>query len=359
MKVRVSHTASIILCGGAIGLIAALLQYYGNPPNMGFCAACFERDIAGALGLHRANVVQYLRPEIIGLVFGAMVAALRHREFKPRGGAAPLLRFILGMFAMFGALVFLGCPWRTLLRLAGGDLNALFGLAGLLSGVALGVALLKRGVSLGQSSPAPMPIGWLFPGLMTVLALLLLIDPASSPNAPFASVKGPGAMHAPIWMSLAAGLTVGYLLQRSRFCTTGAFRDLLMARDPKLLSGVIALLATTLVVNLLLGQFHLGFDGQPIAHNDGLWNYFGMVLAGACFILAGGCAGRQLVLTGEGDTDAGVFVLGMLSGGALAHNFALASSPAGVTPSAPYVVIGGLVFVLAVGVSLRKRLVVG
>ena len=53
----------IILTGAVIGILAALLQYAGNPPNMGICVACFERDIAGALGLHRASVVQYIRPE--------------------------------------------------------------------------------------------------------------------------------------------------------------------------------------------------------------------------------------------------------------------------------------------------------
>ena len=48
---------SIILAGAVIGLLAPLLQKLGNPPNMGICVACFERDIAGALGLHRAAVV--------------------------------------------------------------------------------------------------------------------------------------------------------------------------------------------------------------------------------------------------------------------------------------------------------------
>ena len=66
----------IILAGGVIGLLAPTLQKLGNPPNMGICVACFERDIAGALGLHRAAVVQYIRPEIIGLVLGATIAAL-------------------------------------------------------------------------------------------------------------------------------------------------------------------------------------------------------------------------------------------------------------------------------------------
>ncbi|MBA3019070.1 MAG: YedE-related selenium metabolism membrane protein, partial [Desulfobacteraceae bacterium] len=50
----------IIGVGGLIGVFAALLQKLGNPGNMGICVACFERDIAGAVGLHSAAVVQYM-----------------------------------------------------------------------------------------------------------------------------------------------------------------------------------------------------------------------------------------------------------------------------------------------------------
>ncbi len=89
----------IIAVGAFIGLFAPLLQKWGNPPNMGICVACMERDIAGALGLHRAAVVQYLRPEILGFVLGSFLAALAFKEFKPRGGSAPVIRFFLGIFA--------------------------------------------------------------------------------------------------------------------------------------------------------------------------------------------------------------------------------------------------------------------
>jgi len=106
--------------GAIIGVLAPLLQRMGNPGNMGICVACFDRDIAGALGLHRADMVQYMRPEIIGFVLGSLVAAYLFKEFRPRAGSAPVVRFVLGAFAMIGALVFLGCPWRALLRLAGG-----------------------------------------------------------------------------------------------------------------------------------------------------------------------------------------------------------------------------------------------
>jgi len=62
---------------------------WGNPANMGICVACFIRDIAGALGLHRAGVVQYIRPEIIGFVLGAFITAFAFREFRARGGSSP------------------------------------------------------------------------------------------------------------------------------------------------------------------------------------------------------------------------------------------------------------------------------
>src|SRR5690606_33989207 len=92
----------INLAGAVIGLLAPLLQLAGNPKNMGICVACFERDIAGALGLHRAAAVQYIRPEIPAFVLGATIAALAFREFKARAGSAPIVRFVLGMFAMIG-----------------------------------------------------------------------------------------------------------------------------------------------------------------------------------------------------------------------------------------------------------------
>lgn len=43
----------IILAGVVIGVIAAALVWFGNPKNMGFCIACFIRDTAGAVGMHR------------------------------------------------------------------------------------------------------------------------------------------------------------------------------------------------------------------------------------------------------------------------------------------------------------------
>lgn len=326
--------SGIVVSGIIMAAIAIGLQYSGNPANMGLCVACFERDIAGALGLHRAEIVQYLRPEIPAMLLGAFAAALAFGEFKPRAGSAPLARFVLGMVAMIGALVFLGCPWRALLRLAGGDLNAVTGLIGLIAGVGIGTVFFRQGYSLGRNTPQRTGAGWIMPVLMFGLLLLLVFFPQAEGEAKsgilFYSLKGPGSMHAPLLYSLGGALLVGFLAQRSRFCTMGAFRDLLMFRHIHLLKGVLAFVTTAFVLNLLLGKVNVGFDGQPVAHSAHLWNFLGMLTAGWAFALAGGCPGRQIFMAGEGDSDSGLFVLGMVVAAAFAHNFGLASSPAGI-----------------------------
>lgn len=355
-----ASAAGPVLTGAAVGVLAPVLVKLGNPGNMGVCVACFTRDIAGALGLHRAGLVQYLRPEIAGIVLGALVAALGVRQFRPRTGSAPLIRFLLGAFAMIGALVFLGCPWRAYLRLSGGDWNAIPGIVGLVAGVGVGALFLRQGFSLGRSRPAPPALGWVMPVVMVGLLFLLIAAPqfgrdaAGNVTGPvFFSAQGPGSQHAPVLIALAVGLVVGFLAQRSRFCTIGGIRDLILFRNAHLFNGVLALVLTAFVTNLLLGQFKPGFLNQPVAHTVALWNFGGMALAGLAFTLAGGCPGRQLVLSGEGDGDAGVFVLGMLVGAAFAHNFGLASSPAGPGAFGPAAVILGLVVCLTLGFAMR------
>ena len=80
-----------------------------------------------------------------------------------------------------------------------------------------------------------------------------------------------------------------------------------------------------------------------------------MVLSGLAHTLVGGCPGRQLVLSGEGDSDAGVFIMGLLVGAGVAHNFALASSPAGIGANAPFMVFAGLIFCIVLGVFAKER----
>ena len=358
----------IILTGGIIGILGPVLQKLGNPPNMGICVACFERDIAGALGLHRNAATQYIRPEIIGFVLGSMIAALLFKEFRARGGSAPLIRFALGFFAMIGALAFLGCPWRANFRLAGGDLTAIPGILGLVGGISIGIYFLRNGYSLGRSRSTPAFAGWVLPLFMVLLLTLLIFQPVFAEGGPiFNSEKGPGSLHAALGISLGVGLLIGFLAQRTRFCTMGAFRDAIMIKDFHLLSGIIALLVAAFITNLLLGQFKLGYAGQPIAHSNLLWNILGMVLAGLAYTLAGGCPGRQLFLSGEGDGDDSIFVLGMIGGAAFAHNFNLAAKPdaivdgvlkvGGLTNYGVAALILGIVFCALIGFSMREKAV--
>lgn len=343
--------AGIISAGAIIGVIAALLQYFGNPANMGFCIACFERDIAGALGLHGAEVVQYIRPEIVGIVIGALMVSMIKGEFKSRGGSSVIVRFFLGVFAMIGALVFLGCPWRAFIRLAGGDLNAITGIVGLIVGIGIGSYFIKKGYSLARNYPQSKTVGLLLPSLMVGLLLLLIFDFSKLSL----STQGPGAMHAPLIISLIGGLIVGWLAQRSRFCTMGSIRDIIIVRSWHLAYGVLAFSVAVFILNLILGQFNLGFKNQPIAHDVHIWNFLGMLLAGFAFSLAGGCPGRQLILTGEGDSDAGIFVLGMLFGAGISHNFAMASSPKGIGEFGSWGVLIGIVFCFIIAYTMIQR----
>ena len=173
-----NEKGTIVLAGGVIGLIAAILVFFGNPANMGFCIACFLRDTTGALGLHSAAAVQYIRPEIIGLVLGACIISLAKKEFSPRGGSAPVTRFTLGAFVMIGCLMFLGCPFRMILRLAGGDGNALFGLVGFVAGILTGTVFLKKGYTLKRSYKMPKLEGSIYPAFQIVMLLLLAAAPA-------------------------------------------------------------------------------------------------------------------------------------------------------------------------------------
>ncbi len=308
---------------------------------MGFCIACFIRDITGALGLHRAAPVQYLRPEIMGLLLGAFLVACLFREFKATGGSSTLLRFILGVLMMSGALVFLGCPLRMLLRLAGGDLNALVALPGYILGIWVGTLFLKRGYSLGQAIAQTRANGYI--GTLLAVGLLALLFTA--PAFIFFSAEGPGAMKAPLAVALGAGLLVGILAQRTRFCTMGAFRDLLLFQDWHLFGGIAALFVVTMVGNYLLGYFNPGFAGQPVAHTDILWNFLGMGVVGLSAVLAGGCPLRQLILSREGNSGATATVLGLGFGATLMHNFGWAASPQGVP-------VGGQAAVVVAGVIL-------
>ncbi len=352
MSVLAKPRVIIVVAGLIFGILAAMMTEWGNPSNMGICIACFLRDISGGLGLHRAGVVQYLRPEIMGLVLGAFASSLIFREFRARGGSAPLVRFVLAAFVMIGALVFLGCPVRAVLRLAGGDLNGITALVGIVVGAAVGIWFLRRGFNLGRARKVNSAAGWVMPVIMFCVLLLAIFTPYFI----FSSDGGPGSMHAAIWIAALVGLGVGVMAQKTRMCFVGGWRDLIMVRDTYLFGAIAAFFVGALIANAALGHLDWGFVGQPVAHDNHLWNFLSMSLVGLACTLLGGCPLRSLILSGEGDIDAGVTVLGLIVGAAIAHNFATTAGPSGIGDFSVIAVILGLVFCLSVGFLFREKL---
>ena len=269
-----SSTTGIVVTGLILGLIAVFLQFSGNPGNMGICVVCFNRDIAGALGLHRAPIVQYLRPEIIGMGLGAFAAALLSGEFRARGGSAPFVRFLLGMIAAIGALVFLGCPWRVIMRLAGGDGNALFGLAGLICGVGIGTIFFRQGFSLGRSQKQSPVAGLALPLVLLGLLALAL-------NAVFGGFK-PGFTGQPIAHTESLWNFLGMVTAGLAFALAGGCpgRQLFMAGEGD--NDAAIFVAGLLIGAAFAHNFGMASSGAGIGPNGAAAAIGGLVI---CLII--------------------------------------------------------------------------
>ena len=252
----------LALVGVVVGLLIAVLAATGNPGNMAICAACFIRDMAGSLKLHTAAPVQYFRPEIVGFVAGAFLIALATREYRSTAGSSPMVRFILGFIMMIGALIFLGCPLRMVIRMSAGDLNAWVGLVGLVAGVATGAVFLKRGFSLGREHDTNKAAGTVLPIALVVLLIISLTLTVMA-----ISESGPGSKHAPWIISLAVALVIGALAQKTRICFIGGVRNVILMRDFSLLIPIVGLFAVMAIYNVATGGFKrkaLYFRDSPV-----------------------------------------------------------------------------------------------
>ena len=310
----------------AVGAGAAALVGLGNPGNMGICGACFLRDSAGSLGLF-AKGPRIFRPELTGLVLGALAFCLLRRRFEARSGSHAATRLFFGIWMAIGSLVFLGCPFRMLQRMGGGDLNAWVGLIGLIGGVGAGLFFERRGYNIGKTQVVAPAVGLLGP--LCFVGLLLLYLMSGRLIGPGPGEEGAPA-HAPWMASLLVAAGAGAVLAATRFCAITSARQIFQRQRSMLLAAGI-LIAGYALISLIQGRFNLSFEGQPAAHSEGLWNVLALALVGLCGCLTGGCPVRQVVMTGEGNGDAFVTVLGLIIGGALAHTLGLASSGAGTS----------------------------
>ena len=339
-----------IALAAAVGVAAAALVALGNPGNMGVCGACFARDVGGALGLHAGP--QVFRPELAAVVLGALAWSLRTRRPARSGGFAGA-RFVLCVFMAIGALVFLGCPFRLLQRLGGGDPTAWLALPGFVGGVALGMGIERRGPTVGKTQPAPWAVGAVAP---FAAAALLALFVAGQLRGPGPGDAGPPA-HAPWLAALGLALAAGVALSATGFCAVSAARQVF--RGPRwMLAAAGALVAAYALVVLVTGA--PAFGSAPVAHGDWLWNTLGLGLAGLTGAIAGGCPVRQIVMAGEGNADAFTGVAGLVAGGALAHTLGLASQvataadPGGATTAGKVAVLVGFAFAIGYGLWVTR-----
>ncbi len=139
-----------ILAGTLFVAGEAFLGIY-PPSAYAFCLACHVRDLlngaAGALfGAHWGTTVIARRALLLtspGVLLGAWLAAVIHRERRPQPWRGAWLYFPLGFAAMTIGIAIFGCPTRIALRAGYGEVYGVAALAGLLLGIAGGTLLLR------------------------------------------------------------------------------------------------------------------------------------------------------------------------------------------------------------------------
>lgn len=136
--------------------------------------------------------------------------------------------------------------------------------------------------------------------------------------------------------TLIIGLIIGYMGERSGFCTIGAIRNFILIRDSHLLKGVVAIIAAASVGFLLTsiaGQANgfpafsrvdiidniytacinpYGTGGQDAVDITGILTLtiVGGMGVGFFSILSNGCPFRQHIRASEGDSGSLAYILG-------------------------------------------------
>ena len=145
-------------------------------------------------------------------------------------------------------------------------------------------------------------------------------------------------------VTIILGFIIGWLGQRSGFCSIGGIRDFFLFRQTRLLKGYVGLILSAFVFYLIFSLL------VPSAFPNFFWaieNPAGILaaipgapgglsvaatiicmLVGGIFVgiigtLLGGCPLRQLVMTSEGNIKSGFFVIGMLVGALVFSGFIL------------------------------------
>jgi len=133
-------------------------------------------------------------------------------------------------------------------------------------------------------------------------------------------------------VTIVLGILIGWLGQRSGFCSIGGFRDFFMFRHTRLLNGYLALIAGAFIGYLvfwlitpsafehffwLLTSGFTPVPGAPAGLSPLAYvilAVIGGIAIGIIGVILGGCPLRQCVMTSEGNIRSLFFVIGMCIG---------------------------------------------
>ena len=144
-------------------------------------------------------------------------------------------------------------------------------------------------------------------------------------------------------ITLGLGILIGFLAQRSGFCSIGGFRDLFLFKQTRLFFGYMALIAFALLGYFIFwliapvamtGFYWAGTQANPLTPIPGsipglnitayvILALIGGIGMGFLGVLLGGCPLRQVVMWSEGNRKSMFFFVGMVIGAIIYHAFIL------------------------------------
>ena len=257
----------------------------------------------------------------LGVLIGALTAALLSREFAIRG--APLGELVKGgvggLLMGLGANLAFGCNIGGFFSaLAALSMSGIVMMLGLGIGSYLGLRYLLwelarwPGLSAGLSSPCCAPKssgrGWQ-PVLGSFTLLLLLSLPLWYSRLGYTRQAG----------FLLFGVAFGMLFQRSRFCLVRAFREPFLTGEAEHTRAAAMALILSMIGFAILKAMDLKDATNWVF--PGFWTggLVGGLLFGLGMVLAGGCGAGSIWRAGEGHVKLWVAVAFFAVGGSLSR----------------------------------------
>lgn len=102
-----------------------------------------------------------------------------------------------------------------------------------------------------------------------------------------------------LWTGLLCGILLGFVMQRGRFCLTGAFRDLYVTRNSKMFIALLIAITIQSIGFFALKQFGM-IAVEPAEKLAIVAVLLGSYLFGIGIVLSGGCATGTWYRAGEG-----------------------------------------------------------